>query len=76
MHSMECVEGELVYCCDIPGLLHHLGGAYEPDDWRLGIDSSKKEFKVSATNNRHKISLVSVRRPLRNLTRTNGFRKN
>jgi hypothetical protein len=42
-------EGELVYCCDIPGFIHRLGGAYEPDNWRLFIDLSQKKFNCCAT---------------------------
>jgi hypothetical protein len=38
-------EGELIYCCGIPGLIPHLG-AYEQDDWHLFIDSSKSSFEA------------------------------
>jgi hypothetical protein len=42
------MEGRLVFCCDIPALIHQLGEeTCDPNDWRLFIDSLKKEFKGS-----------------------------
>ena len=36
-----------VYCCDIEGLLKELGlMTYDPNDWRLFIDSSKRSLRV------------------------------
>jgi hypothetical protein len=43
-------ESELVYC-DVPGLIHRLGAAYEPDDWHLFINSSKISLKAVLLNN-------------------------
>ena len=35
-----------VYCCDIPGLVTALGATcYDPTEWRLFIDSSKRSLK-------------------------------
>ena len=37
---------KFVYCCDIVGLLNALGiSKYDPSEWRLFIDSSKKSLK-------------------------------
>jgi len=39
-------DNDLVYCHDVPGLLHHLGlPAYDPEDWRLFIDGSTRSLK-------------------------------
>ena len=45
-----------VYCCDIPGLVTVLGvGApgYDPKDWRLFIDSSKRTLKCVLLDRGH-----------------------
>ena len=39
-------DGELFYCNDIFELIHTLVGKYDPNDWRLFIDSSKKSIKA------------------------------
>jgi hypothetical protein len=42
------MEGQLVFCCDIPALTHQLGEeTYDLNDWRLFIDSSKRSLKGS-----------------------------
>ena len=53
-------EGELVYCCDLPSLINRLGGAFEPDDWRLFIDSSKRSFKAVPLKNENKLASVPL----------------
>jgi hypothetical protein len=53
-------EDKLVYCSDIPGLIHHLGGAHEPYDWHLFIDLSKRSLKVVLVNTKHKLASVPV----------------
>ena len=53
-------EGELFYCCDIPGLIHLLWGAYEPDNWHLFIDSFKRCLKAVLRNNEQKLASVPV----------------
>lgn len=40
------VEGDLVFCHDIPGLMTELNLPYTPDKWRLFIDSSKTSLKA------------------------------
>ncbi|XP_077778040.1 uncharacterized protein LOC144326075 [Podarcis muralis] len=45
-------EKDLVYCADIAQLLLKLGvPQYEPKDWRLFIDSSKRSLKCVLLNN-------------------------
>ncbi|KAK5650493.1 hypothetical protein RI129_001522 [Pyrocoelia pectoralis] len=45
-------EKDLVYCSDIAQLLHKLGvPLYEPTDWRLFIDSSKRSLKCVLLHN-------------------------
>ena len=39
-------DGELFYCNDIFELIHTLVGNYDPNYWRLFIDSSKKSIKA------------------------------
>ena len=39
-------QGDLVYCSDIPGLMHEFGIEYEKDAWRLFIDSSERSLKT------------------------------
>jgi hypothetical protein len=53
-------EGELVYCCDISGLITRLGAAYESNDWRLFIDSSKRSLKGVLLHNGNKLSSVPI----------------
>jgi hypothetical protein len=35
-------DGDLVYCCNIPGLMQKFGVVYKVKDWRLFIDFQKK----------------------------------
>ena len=35
-------DGQLCYCNNIPGLFESIGINYDPNDWRLFLDSSKK----------------------------------
>ena len=44
-------EDEMVYCVDIKGLIEKLGTTYEPSDWRLFIDSSKRSLKAVLLHN-------------------------
>ena len=44
-------EDDLVYCVDIKGLIEKLGTTYEPSDWRLFIDSSKRSRKAVLLHN-------------------------
>ena len=45
-------EKGLVYCIDVPGLLHEIDvAAYETTDWRLFVDSSKRSLKCVLLHN-------------------------
>ena len=45
-------ENDIVYCKDVAGLLQHLGVQhYNPQDWRLFIDSSKRSLKCVLLHN-------------------------
>lgn len=39
-------DQNLVYCCNIPGLVEHLGTSYSASEWRLFIDSSQRSLKA------------------------------
>jgi len=39
-------DQNLVYCCNIPGLVEHLGTSYNASEWRLFIDSSQRSLKA------------------------------
>ena len=54
-------DESLVYCVDIPGLITHLGAEhYDPNDWRLFIDSNKISLKAILLHNGNKFSSVPV----------------
>ena len=44
-------EDDLVYCVDIKSRIEKLGTTYEPSDWRLFIDSSKRSLKAVLHHN-------------------------
>ena len=44
-------EEELVYCCNIVGLINEMGIEYDPTEWRLFIDSSMRILKVVVLHN-------------------------
>jgi hypothetical protein len=44
-------DGDLVYCCDIPGLMQKFGVEYKVNEWRLLIDSSKRSLKAVLLHN-------------------------
>ena len=45
-------ENDIVYCNDVAGLLRQLGvQQYNPQDWRLFIDSSKRSLKYVLLHN-------------------------
>jgi hypothetical protein len=39
-------DGDLVYCCNIPGLMQKFGVQFEANEWRLFIHSSKRSLKA------------------------------
>lgn len=54
-------EKDLVYCTDVPQLLHKLGvPQYQPHDWRLFIDSSKRSLKCVLLHNGNKFPSVPL----------------
>ena len=55
-------QGEnCVYCCDIEGLLKELGlMIYDPNDWRLFIDSSKRSLNVVLLHNGNKFGSIPL----------------
>jgi hypothetical protein len=44
-------EENMIYCCDISGLINYFNLDYRPDEWRLFIDSSTKSLKGVLLNN-------------------------
>ena len=53
-------DGELFYCNDIFELIHTLVGNYDPNDWRLFIDSSKNSIKAVLLHNGNILPSVSI----------------
>lgn len=56
-------EGNLVFCSDIGGLIKQLGGEemlYNPENWRLFIDSSKSSLKGALLHNGNLYASVPV----------------
>ena len=54
-------EKDLVYCRDAAGLLGQLGAPqYDPRDWRLFIDSSKRSLKCVLLHNRNQFASISL----------------
>jgi len=54
-------EKDLVYCRDIAQLLNKLGlPHYEPEDWRLFIDSSKRSLKCVLLHNGNQFASVPL----------------
>ena len=54
------MEGDLVYCNDIDGLMVALRITHDPDEWRLVIDSSKTSLKAVLLHNGN--VLLSIQR--------------
>jgi hypothetical protein len=55
------MEGQLVFCCDISALIHQLGEeTYDPNDWPLFIDSSKRSLKAVLLHNGNKFASIPV----------------
>lgn len=44
-------QEEVCYCNDVRGLLQELGSHYDPEEWRLFIDSSKSSLKAVLLHN-------------------------
>ena len=64
-HQIELVqfflmEGDLVYCHDIDGLMAALRITYDPNGWRLFIDSSKTSLKAVLLHNGNVLLSIPV----------------
>jgi hypothetical protein len=44
-------DGDLVYCCNIPGLMQKVGVECKVNEWRIFIDSSKRSLKAVPLHN-------------------------
>lgn len=56
-----CEEEDLVYCRDVAGLLAKLGAPqYDPRDWRLFIDSSKRSLKSVLIHNGNEFASIPL----------------
>lgn len=53
-------EGNLVFCCDIEGLMCALDITYDPQEWRLFIDSSKLSLKAVLLHNGNCLPSIPV----------------
>ncbi|GAB0099934.1 uncharacterized protein DMENIID0001_158370 [Sergentomyia squamirostris] len=45
---------DLIYCCNVRGLVEKFGIKYDPTDWRLFIDASSKSLKAALLHNEGK----------------------
>ena len=55
------MEDELVYCNNVQGLLSEMGLLeYNPDEWRLFIDSFKRSLKCALLHNGNKFAYVPM----------------
>ncbi|GFU38635.1 uncharacterized protein TNCV_2868211 [Trichonephila clavipes] len=54
-------EKDLVFCNDAGGLLQQMGlKKFQPSDWRLFIDSSKRSLKCILLNNGNKYGFIPI----------------
>ena len=53
-------EDGVVFCNDVCSVMEVLGHEYNPDQWRLFIDSSKVSLKVALLHNGNKFSSVPL----------------
>ena len=54
------MEGDLVYCNDIDGLMAALMIAHDPDEWRVFIDTSKTSLKAISLHNGNFLPSIPV----------------
>ncbi|KAI6656236.1 hypothetical protein LOD99_1569 [Oopsacas minuta] len=54
------IKPSFVYCGNIPGLVEKLGVKYNPEEWRLFIDSSKRSLKGVLLHNGNKLACFPV----------------
>lgn len=50
----------LIYCSDSAGLINSMGISYNPEDWRLFIDSGKNSLKATLLHNENKHPAVPI----------------
>ena len=50
----------LVFCSNVPGLIEHMGIPYQPNEWRLFIDSSNKSLKAVLWYIGHKVASIPI----------------
>lgn len=53
-------DDELTYCTDIHGLMAKLGLLYDPSQWRLFIDSSKRSLKAVLLHNGNEYASIPI----------------
>ena len=54
-------DNDFVYCCDVAGLLVAMGvSQYDPNEWRLFIDSSKKSLKYVLLHNVNLFGVIPI----------------
>ena len=54
------MEGDLVYCNDINGLMAALTVKHDPDEWRLFTDLSKTSLKAVLLHNGNVLPSIPV----------------
>jgi hypothetical protein len=55
--SQDC---DLVYCCNVPGLMQKFGVEYKVNEWRLFIDSSKRSLKAVLLHNSNNYNSLPI----------------
>jgi hypothetical protein len=53
-------KDQLVYCCNIEGLVTEMGASYDTSDWRLLIDGSKRSLKAVLLHNGNVLSSIPI----------------
>jgi hypothetical protein len=51
---------DLVFCTNVPGLMEAFNIKYEPEEWRLFIDSSKRSLKAVLLHNGNNYASVQL----------------
>ena len=54
------MEDDLVFCCDVDGLMNALGIKHDLQEWRLFIDSSKLSLKAVLLHNGNQLQSIPV----------------
>ena len=60
LSNLFSADSELCYCNNIPGLFECIGINYDPNDWRLFVDSSKESMKAVLLHNGNILPSVPV----------------